>query len=315
MIAVYNIIAAIWSFLTIAAGARYADGALTGPLNFWGEWFDSAFGLIGCKKIPQRDQNANRLKAPCWSCPSDVGVYYPHADNPFFVTQPVSATNCTPVANAGGMTQSMIAGHGGGIMNPVQYINTIFTGSSTGDLNSGQFDKSRFKQGTPYIPLQDTTGDSIGYYYTNDTMGREIPLVAPCTTSSGSTQLRPTNLSNFTGGSTNQWPVGWNAYLTSNALPNQSQQMACNMGTSARTSSTGGYQYVYNNPGTVFGGWSNTLGFPTDNTSITPTNPNDNYNSIYVSSVLQNPNKIKYKQFNRTTPSAAATPKNWGRDK
>lgn len=176
-----NVFMSLWALTTMVAGIRYADGrAVNGPMAWLGSIFDKTFGLDTCRKIPSDNQKLNNLKNPAYFCRTPAP--YPHGGNSSFVVnypQPPNVMDVTGVSGVGGVTSGHITGHSSKAIDPVTYITQIFTGSSTGSIAAGQYDKKRFKQGTPYISQQ--TGNTVGYYYSTDAKGQEIPIIPPYT--------------------------------------------------------------------------------------------------------------------------------------
>lgn len=188
-----NVFMAMWAGVTIAAGVRYADGkAVNGPLAFLGRIFDSMFGLDTCRKIPARNQNIADLKQPAYFC--STGANYPHADEQGFIIEhdnPPNVAAITGVNGVGGINGSRFIHGNKGAIDPVTYINTIITGSPTGSVATGEYDKKRFKYGTPFAQYQ--TGSTWGYYYSTDDKGQEIPVLMPATGTSLSAPVYPSN--------------------------------------------------------------------------------------------------------------------------
>lgn len=297
-----NIFMAMWSAVTIVAGVRYASSSnVNSAMATLGRVFDSLFGLDSCPLIPKANQNLSKLKEPCNFCNS--ATPYPHGGNSAFVINhgTVDVTQCTGVRGVGGANDSFVSG-GAKLVDPVQYTNTILTGSPTGSISKGDYDKKRFKFGTPYIPRQ--SGDTIGYYYTTDTKGQEIPLIPPAI---GTNVLPPALANNpaafgATSG-THGFPQGWNAYVHYN-----NGTFGAAITPFSRTDPT--------NPTTTY---SN----PIDSSSYDPltgfvvgkgwTQVNtEKSNEFYVSGPLAavaNPDKLKYKQF--TQSSSSAHPAQW----
>ena len=316
----YNILALIWSLLTIWSGLRYTSGK-TGPLTWWGGFFDYVFGLDACKSVPAENQRASSFREPCWQCEpgGGKGLPYPHGGQPQFRTMPKETTieECTAVNGVGGVTGTNVTGRlGSKAVSTAQYIVGFFTGNVNGSVSQAEYDKKRFKNGTPYAALQSTTNDSIGYYYTQDSAGNEIPLLAPC--NSGTYSFPSGSLNAFLGSSTGPFPVGWNAYLnTENSAWGQQfgrSTIACDAGGSYVQSGQTPWnpksaQLIYNDPNQTAPSkwWSDKSGFQ----NITPTSAPNGYNQLYASTVLANVNKIEYKQFNSNAPTSM--PNQWQR--
>lgn len=277
-----NILAGIWSLVTIVAGITYADGIISnGPLAWYGMIFDEIFGLNTCTLVPRHNQKFGSLKIPCNFCTTPTK--YPHGGNPDFVINhgPVNVLDCTGVSGVGGVATSDIAGNNSALVNAVQYINTIFTGSPTGSIGKNAYDKKRFKYGTPNIPQQQ--GNTIGYYYTTDTKGQEIPLIPPAF----GTDVLPAALRDGTTGTTNNsFPEGWNAYV----------HYANGLFGTAITPLINGTGYSNPIPSTTF---DPELGFVVPGVSSDYINT-PLTNSYYVSGPLSqvaDKEKLKYKQF------------------
>lgn len=219
-----NVFMALWTGVTVIAGITYADGkAVNGPLALLGRVFDGLFGLDTCRKIPGGNQNLGNLKNPCYFC--STGGAYPHADHVDFVVNhasPPDVFNCTGVSGVGGINGSHMVSGAKSAVDPVQFITTVFTGSPTGSIAKGDYDKKRFKHGTPY-PWQQT-GKTFGYYYTTDDKGQEIPIIPPAI---GTTTIPPALAANPTayGGdaTTGYMPPGCNGWIR---YPNGTTGMA-----------------------------------------------------------------------------------------
>lgn len=307
---VYNAIAALWALATIYGGVKYADGQLTGPLAMWGGLFDYVFGLDTCRTVATRNQKLDPLRPACFACSSGTGVSYPHAGNTSFVTRPVESNvhDCSVVGGVGGVGSDSISSFHGQAINALDYIKAFFTGSSTGSIAGAAYDEKRFRFGTPYISQQSTTGDSIGYYYTHDSYGQEVPIIPP--PQSGAVSL-PSGLNQF-GSNTNggPFPDDFNAWITANTIlpgpgstttigpPQQQVFMAPPTQATPGAPNIPGY-YDRGTPGDF-----DQVGFGTNQG-----------NSWYVSAVVNNPQKIKWKQFNRETPLPGETPSTWNRQK
>ncbi len=306
---VYNWIALFWTFATVYGGVQYADGNLTGPLSFWGRFFDYVFGLDTCRSVATRNQTYDPLRPACFACSSGQSISFPHAGNTSFVTRPVETNvhDCSVVGGVGGVAGNSISSFSGKPLDPLSYIKAFFTGSTTGSISASAYDKKRFRNGTPYITQQSTSGDSIGYYYTHDAYGQEVPIIPP--PQSGSLPLPP-GLNQF-GSNTNggPFPDGFNAWITAyptvggntnsqTGPPQQQVYMAPPFQGVQGSSLTPGY-YDRGNASDF-----DQQGFGTTQA-----------NSWYVSSVINNPQKIKWKQFNRETPMPGETPSTWNRQK
>jgi len=203
---------AMWSAVTILAGIRYANGKnVNSAMATLGRVFDSMFGLDSCPLIPKANQNLSKLKEPCNFC--NEPTPYPHGGNSAFVINhaTLDVSQCTGVRGVNGANDSYVS-EGSKLVDPVAYTNAILTGSPTGSISKGDYDKKRFKFGTPYIPRQ--SGETIGYYYTTDTKGQEIPLIPPAI---GTTVLPPALANNSAAygatSGTHGFPQGWNAYV------------------------------------------------------------------------------------------------------
>lgn len=284
-----NIMMALWAVTTMAAGIRYADGRATnGLMAFMGEMIDRMFGLDTCRKIPSGNQNLNDLKNPCYFCKQ--GAPFIHAGDSTFVVnypQPPDVLDCTGVSGVGGVVDGHIVGHGSKAIDPVTYINKVITGSTTGSIAKGEYDKKRFKHGTPFIYNQ--TGSTFGYYYSTDAKGQEVPLIPPA---QGTTTL-PTalaaNPAAYGGSSaTSNMPIGWNAYIN---YPNGTTGAA--------------YTFLLN-------------GYPTNPVSSSTFDPlngfvNNASNLNFIAGPLSGINNLKYKSFSpiASESSASTHPSSW----
>lgn len=281
-----NVFMSLWALTTMVAGIRYADGrAVNGPMAWLGSIFDKTFGLDTCRKIPSDNQKMNNLKNPAYFCRTPAP--YPHGGNSSFVVnypQPPNVMDVTGVSGVGGVTSGHITGHSSKTIDPVTYITQIFTGSSTGSIAAGQYDKKRFKQGTPYISQQ--TGNTVGYYYTTDAKGQEVPIIPPYTGGAALPAAFQSYVDNYTGtvGAMATYPVGWNAYVN--------------------------YSNTTNGPsGTVF---TNPLTdgiytYPSKTAPFDPLNGfvNNASNVALITGPLSNVQDLKYKSFSISPESGA----------
>lgn len=294
-----NIFMAMWSAVTIMAGVRYARGTATsGPLSWMGMIFDEIFGLDTPRLVPSKNQNLSHLKAPCYFCSAPSS--YPHGGNSAFVCNhgQLDVLDCTAVSGVGGSNSKFIAG-GAKLVDAVQYINTILTGSSTGSVSKGDYDKKRFKFGTPYIPNQ--TGDAIGYYYTTDTKGQEIPLIPPAIGTNTIPRALASNPGAYGATAGNHgFPTGWNAFVHYNAT----SASGGSFGAAITPISADGTDYNNPTPTVTF---DPTLGFV--DTKYPSYGNTAQTNALFVSGPLYDPDKLKYKQF--TPSSSLAHPSQW----
>lgn len=294
-----NIFMAMWSAVTIMSGVRYARGTATsGPLSWMGMIFDEIFGLDTPRLVPSKNQNLSHLKAPCYFC--SAPSKYPHGGNSSFVCNhgQLDVLDCTAVSGVGGSNSKFVAG-GSKLVDAVQYINTILTGSSTGSVSKGDYDKKRFKFGTPYIPNQ--TGDAIGYYYTTDTKGQEIPLIPPAIGTNTIPRALASNPGAYGATAGNHgFPTGWNAFVHYNAT----SASGGSFGAAITPISADGTDYNNPTPTVTF---DPTLGFV--DTKFPSYGNTAQTNALFVSGPLYDPDKLKYKQF--TPSSSLAHPSQW----
>lgn len=289
---------ALWASVTVVAGLRYADGkAVNGPMAMLGKVFDKMFGLDTCRKIPPRNQNLNDLKDPCYFCPQ--GATYPHADQPDFQIANNESTNvldCTGVSGVGGVNQHFLTSSAKTV-DPVSYITRFFTGSPTGSIAQGQYDKKRFKHGTPYTYKQ--TGSTIGYYYSTDASGREIPLIPPAVGQTTIPSALATNPTAYGGSAaTGYMPDGWNAWVR---YPNGKTGTAI-------TPYISGQQYTNPVPSTTF---DPLVGFVVtgSGTPVQSASSNTNYVATALSYAMNKP--LKYKSFSPSTAAGTVHPTDW----
>lgn len=224
MIAVYNIIAAVWSLLTVYSGVKYAEGYTEGPLSAYASVFDYLFGLDLTPLIPASNQSPPYLK-PANECSTPFP--YPHGgDKNFSINKSITDGNGTAVQGCGGVTSKRLQ-RGSKLVPTIQYIAQRLTGTTTGNIASGAYSRSVFKQGTPYYTTvnQDASqpaANTIGYYFTKDTNGKEVPLISPCINQYNF----PGNL--FAYNPNGRLPDDWNAVITTGA----GQQTTCYSGIS-----------------------------------------------------------------------------------
>lgn len=177
--AFYNIVGFFWFLFTVAAGLKAADGK-TGPLTWWGTFFDNLFDLGNCEKVPVANQSPPYLR-PAIGCPTPYT--FPHGGNASNTINPLPfiPAHTTVVNGVGGVGQSSIRQRQGKAIDPATYIMQVMTGNPVGNVANGEYDKKRFKFGTPYMDQQPSFA---GYYQSNDNLGRSVPLIAPSTTAS-----------------------------------------------------------------------------------------------------------------------------------
>ncbi len=311
----YNIVALIWSMITIYAGIRSAEGITSGPLSAYGSAFDYIFGLDSCARVPHKNQEADYLRDPYNACAPQYQVSYPHGYDTIAnkqvmgVLPPKNDTEeSTAVIGVGGVNSSYVQGWNKKAMQASQYILGYFTGSFSGSVTNGQYDTKRFKSGTPYSQQSyDASSNTIGYYYWTDRSGQEVPIIAPCGTgnaNSSGTYL-PQNLNKFNNGLGNYaLPAGWNAIINSgaNAVPTE-VPVTCDPG--------GGYG-VYSGPFGIIQPYYNPMSNITWSDRAGFANQGGNYNAMYTNSVLAGGiSKLKFKEFTTTGPETP--PSGWAR--
>lgn len=182
----YNYLAFFWYILTVWSGLAAADGK-SGPLTWWGSFFDAAFGLDNCEKVPAENQDPPYHR-PAIGCTTPYA--YPHGGQSSTTLMPLAYVppSTTVVQGVGGVTSTSISQRYRKAVDSATYIMQIMTGKVTGDVAAGEYDKKRFKFGTPYIDQQP---EYQGYYQTLDKMGRAVPLIAPSTTASAKAFVPP----------------------------------------------------------------------------------------------------------------------------
>lgn len=302
----YNLVALVWSIATVYSGVRYADGNKSGPLSFWGGLFDYVFGLDTCRTVPTRNQSTNPLRPACFACNAGSSIIYPHAGTTNFYTRPVAVNihDCSVVQGVGGVAGDSISSFNGTPIPALEYIKAFFTGSTSGSIAAAQYDTTRFKNGTPYLSQQSSSGDSIGYYYTTDAYGQEAPIIPP--PQSGAVPLPP-GLNQF-GSNTNggPFPDDYNAWITAQptvgGVPQGPTQQQVYMAAPTQGMPGSAIVPAYYDRGNASD--FDQEGFGTDQA-----------NAWYVSTVINNPEKIKWKQFNREQPMPGETPSTWNRQK
>lgn len=277
-----NIFMAMWTVTTIWAGVTYADGKnVNGPIAWLGKIFDKTFGLDTCRRIPNHNQNLNDLKQPAYFCKQPAS--YPLSSNLAFAVnyeQPPNVLDSTGVSGVGGIHDGHITGLGSKAVDPITYITRVLTGSTTGSIAKGEYDKKRFKQGTPYITQQ--TGNTVGYYYSTDAKGQEVPLIPP-----------------FTGGAT--FPAAGEKFIIGGPPTGFNAVVKYTGGARGTVFTAPSGNGLYNNPASG-AAWDPLNGFM--NTAA---------NVAYVQGPLSGIDKLKYKSFSVTDSGASSSshPNNW----
>lgn len=167
-------------------------------------------------------------------------------------------------------------------VDPVSYITRFFTGSPTGSIAQGQYDKKRFKHGTPYTYKQ--TGSTIGYYYSTDASGREIPLIPPAVGQTTIPSALATNPTAYGGSAaTGYMPDGWNAWV----------------------------RYPNGKTGTAITPFDPLVGFVVtgSGTPVQSASSNTNYVATALSYAMNKP--LKYKSFSPSTAAGTVHPTDW----
>lgn len=301
MISIYNIVAAIWAFITIVSGTRYYNGARSGLLSIYASIFDGIYGLDLCKQIPSKNQTAP-FKSPCNPCINPKT--YPHGGDSSFLIHAgtYNERNCTAVAGVNGVDKARITNHGAPVA-AINYITTILTGKSNGNVQAGQYDTTRFKQSTPYNTLVNhdpnkPAAPAIGYYYSLDSNKQEVPLIPPCVgpyTFPGSLQL-------YHPQGSYKLPDDWSAYVTTGTGAQQTCFSGLTQTKPTSKNSLPGYYY------------NNTVGHYVNGTyqQVKPYNNESGFgdslsNSYFVGTSLNQTDNLLFKSYPQTAPSPTSS--------